>query len=150
MHKIELENLANRLEMLPTLAKWHASQWKNAGPDREAFFLNRVGHDIPCVLVATEATQPVGFVSLIKTNHPSKPELTPWLSSLFVLPELRNEGIGKFLVNACIEKARAHGHSKLFLMTADKAAYYERLGWQRHEIVQRGGKQLTVMTLQIP
>lgn len=56
----------------------------------------------------------------------------PWLLGLFVKEDYRGQGIGAKLVEAVKEAAKKHGHTYLYLDTAQAAGYYNKLGgWER-------------------
>ena len=58
------------------------------------------------------------------------------LNDLFVLPNYRDQGAGKALMEAATQLAREHGVARLILMTQvenQRAQHlYESLGWQRN------------------
>lgn len=58
------------------------------------------------------------------------------LNDLFVLPECRDKGTGRALMEAATQLARDHGVARLILMTQvenERAQHlYESLGWQRN------------------
>lgn len=74
--------------------------------------------------------EPAGFVSLIAANAPSRPDLSPWLASLFVHPMFRKNGIGTALVEHCAEYATTLGLSKIHLYTSSAVEFYRNLGWE--------------------
>ena len=53
---------------------------------------------VPTVFVAMADDRLVGTASLTVDDMESRPELTPWLASVFVLPEWRGQGIASRLV----------------------------------------------------
>ena len=54
-----------------------------------------------------------------------------YVSSVYVVPPLRNAGIGSALLNACLAEARALGIDALFLWPTDRSrALYERHGFK--------------------
>ncbi|MGS2742516.1 N-acetyltransferase family protein [Halomonas sp. LS-001] len=62
---------------------------------------------------------------------------TRWtLNDLFVLPDCRDKGTGRALMEAASQLAREHGVARLMLMTQvenERAQHlYESLGWQRN------------------
>jgi amino-acid N-acetyltransferase len=61
------------------------------------------------------------------------PELAE-VRSLAVTPELQGYGIGRLLVDACVEEARDRGLSTLFALTR-RPAFFERFGFRQAEIV---------------
>ena len=58
------------------------------------------------------------------------------LNDLFVLPDCRDKGTGRALMEAASQLAREHGVARLVLMTQVENAraqhLYESLGWQRN------------------
>ena len=58
------------------------------------------------------------------------------LNDLFVLPDCRDKGTGRALMEAASQLAREHGVARLILMTQvenERAQHlYESLGWQRN------------------
>jgi ribosomal protein S18 acetylase RimI-like enzyme len=77
-------------------------------PPTEAWtkkFLSSEGHHL---LVALEDGRPVGFVSGVETTHPDK-GTEMFLYELSVHPDYRNRGIGRALVGALTDIAKARG-----------------------------------------
>eukprot|EP00039_Didymoeca_costata_P015607 m.268711 g.268711 ORF g.268711 m.268711 type:complete len:171 (-) comp16256_c0_seq23:5688-6200(-) len=61
-----------------------------------------------------------------------RPEYTPWLATLFVLPEFRGQKIGSRLVEHASKMAQLHGFEALYLWTPSKGLsedMYKKLGW---------------------
>lgn len=97
---------------------WHLNQWKHSAPDRVVLIGSRAGEfGVPKTFVAMVNNVPVGFVSLIENNVPSRPDLIPWLASLYVHDDFRGNGIGRTLVDRCLVQARVDGHSRLYLLS---------------------------------
>src|SRR6516225_6813335 len=63
--------------------------------------------------------------SEMEPNH----DVSPWLTSLFVVPEHRRKGAGAVLVRAIEDQARQRGFSRLYLYTTEAVEFYARLGW---------------------
>jgi ribosomal protein S18 acetylase RimI-like enzyme len=78
-------------------------------PPTEAWAARFLASDGHHLLVAFgEGETPVGFISGVETTHPDK-GTEMFLYELFVTPEHRNRGIGRSLVDALAELARARG-----------------------------------------
>ncbi|HDZ48440.1 hypothetical protein LCGC14_0035880 [marine sediment metagenome] len=104
---------------------------------------------VPSIFVAMQGTIPVGTASLIADDMSIRPELTPWLASVFVVPEWRGQGIASSLVQQVEEEALENGIQHFYLYTPDQQALYRRLGWQDVELVEYRGEQVTVMARQL-
>ncbi len=101
----------------------------------QARFINQES----CILVAeTSEEKLVGFCQLYPSfcSVEAKPIYT--LYDLFVLPNVRKQGVGKLLLQAAENKAVSEGKSRMDLTTAtnNKTAQslYESLGWIRDTV----------------
>jgi predicted N-acetyltransferase YhbS len=91
----------------------------------------------------------LGSASLIVHDMDTRPDLSPWLASVFVAPEHREQGIGTALVRRVIEEAQTLSVPNLYLFTTpDKRDFYARLGWKLLEHARYRGYQQVVMVLQ--
>ena len=70
----------------------------------------------------------VGSASLIAQDMDTRPELSPWLASVYVAAEHRRQGIGSALVRRVAQEAAALGVETLYLFTPDQEHFYARLG----------------------
>jgi GNAT superfamily N-acetyltransferase len=73
---------------------------------------------------------PVGTASLVNNDLPSRPDLTPWLASVLVLPPFRGKGYSAPLVRR-VEQAAILSTATLWLYTWSAESVYAKLGWQR-------------------
>lgn len=153
--KIEIESLRARRGWMPDLARWHHAQWASYNPgetldDRVARLERHAADDeVPLTWVASRAGVLLGSASLVVSDMETKPELTPWLASVFVAPEHRREGVGSLLVNQVKCEAADRGFPRLFLFTPDREAFYERLGWVVVERLDYRDSQVTLMALDL-
>ena len=90
---------------------------------------------LPVSWVALENGLPVGMVSLKDKDLWSKEDITPWLTSLFVLPEFREKGIASDLIKAVLTKTAEFGFNTLYLFVANSRMhllekYYKDKGWK--------------------
>ena len=102
------------------------------------FLADRLARSESVVLIAEGRDgAAVGFVQLFPTfsSIPAAPIYL--LSDLFVTPAERRRGVGRLLLNAAAEAARAAGAVRLELSTAitnvPAQRLYESLGWKREE-----------------
>ena len=148
---IRIAYLADHLDALPTLVDWEVTTWGHLAPTRtpadvHASFARRATRDgIPSARLALAGANPVGMASLVRQDLTTRPELTPWLASVFVAPHARRQGIGGQLVRAVVADAKALGVPRLYLITPDRMAFYRRLGWTEQEVVEYRGERVTVM-----
>jgi predicted N-acetyltransferase YhbS len=132
---MQIDYLADHLEWASLLASWHYQEWKDLLPDWtfERALAELQSHTgrrrIPTTLVAVEDGRPRGSASLMATDLPGWECWSPWVASVFVVPECRGRGLGRRLVNRTVEEAASLGASAVFLFTAEQLAYYQELGW---------------------
>jgi GNAT superfamily N-acetyltransferase len=102
-----------------TVARWHHAEWGHLRPgetlkDRIARVQRDCGHcQIPTTFIATAGPQPLGSASLTEHDMATRPELSPWLSDVFVAREHRRRGIGAALVERVVQEAWALGILRL-------------------------------------
>lgn len=104
---------------------------------------------VPSIFVAMQGETPVGTASLIADDMSIRRELTPWLASVFVVPEWRGQGIASALVKRVEIEALENGIEHFYLYTPDQQALYRRLGWQDVESLEYRGETVTVMSRQL-
>jgi GNAT superfamily N-acetyltransferase len=130
-----VEYLADRRECIPTVARWHHTEWGHLRPgetveDRAVRVERECGHrEVPTTFVALAGDECLGSASLVACDMDIRPALTPWLSGVFVAPEHRRRGVGAALVERVVQEARALGKPRLYLYTPGSGALYLRLGW---------------------
>jgi GNAT superfamily N-acetyltransferase len=118
------------------VAEWIFKQWGWHNPantlqayeDRFRRDLNRSA--LPLTLIALyDDLQPVGTARLVFNDLSIRPELSPWLAAVYVIPERRGQGAGSLLVQRAEDVAARLGVPRLYLFTPDQEAFYARLGW---------------------
>ncbi|WP_104204528.1 GNAT family N-acetyltransferase [Billgrantia saliphila] len=149
---INIVRLSPDSDHVPTVASWTYAEWGHLNPGYtaaswcEAFRRECGDGGVPSIFVAMEGDQPVGTAALMARDMDSRPELTPWLASVFVLPEWRGQGIASRLIRRVEAEAAGCGVDLFYLFTPDQQALYRRLGWQDHEDVDYRGEAVTIMT----
>lgn len=122
---------------LPTVAGWIYAEFIDgirAGitlAEITAALQGRQPTALPLTYVGVIGETCVGTVSLVENDLRARPDLTPWLASLFVPPAHRGQGIAQQLIDKATATAADLGFPALYLRTEHTAAYYVRLGWQR-------------------
>ncbi len=150
--ELRISYLADTPEIIPLIAKWQNDQWGylDGAPtfeQRKARLKHHLGRTaIPITFVAWKGEQPVGCASLVGSDMNVLAEWSPWLASVYVLPDCRHQGIGSQLVQRIATEAATLGYPRIYLYTEDQMHLYETLGWQfSHQCTYRG-YEMTVMT----
>ncbi|WP_106477241.1 GNAT family N-acetyltransferase [Phytohalomonas tamaricis] len=150
----EVVRLTPEHDALPVLAHWHFVQWGYLRPGTNCTLtlaeLRRecTSQVVPSTYAAMIDGQPVGSVQLLAYDMDLRPEWSPWLASVFVVPQYRRRGIASQLVRHAEKVAFSTGIDTLYLYTPDQQTLYERLGWRRLENVGWCGERVTVMVKQ--
>ena len=84
------------------------------------------------LLLATSEGKPAGTIALRRLNTRSGE-----VKRLYLRPQFRGKGLGRYLVQNIVERARAIGYEALYADTlpimTDALALYERLGFEKIE-----------------
>lgn len=138
-------------EFFPVVAGWIWEEWQHllGQPSRGEFEawlrVGGRGCGLPTTLVRIDDGVPVATVSLESEDMEIRPDLTPWLASLYVVPAQRGRGLGRALVRAAEEEARSLGVPELYLYTPGQEAFYAALGWERLERCEYRATPVTIM-----
>ncbi|WP_447926587.1 GNAT family N-acetyltransferase [Vreelandella sp. EE27] len=150
-NRLNIERLSADSPFVPVVATWTFETWGYLHPEQTlekqiAFIRSECGEQgVPTTFVALENGVAVGTACLIEDDMSTRPELGPWLASVFVPFEKRGQGIASQLVKRVEEEARATGIERFYLYTPDQQALYRRLGWQDIEQVEYRGEAVTIM-----
>jgi predicted N-acetyltransferase YhbS len=147
---MHIEYLADHLEMASQLASWHVGEWATLLPDwtieqAEGELLSHTGRCIPTTFVAIEEKKPVGSASLLEFDLDGWETFTPWVASVYVVPQWRGRGVGRHLVARVVEEAKDLGNSVIYLWTAGQQEYYEKLGWSVVTPAECRGRPVVIM-----
>ena len=147
---VEIVDLKDNADYLPTLALWHQGEWSALNPgetieQRQQRMLPCLNDNfIPSTFVAINKI-PLGSAAIVANDMETRLDLSPWLASVFVASEQRHNGIGRKLILHVMDMAKKEGIKILYLFTADKEDYYQKLGWDFHSSVQYHGHEVTIM-----
>lgn len=154
---IEIKLLADCQEHIPYLAKlWYEQISKiwTPNPSIEKATRNLIEHanlkELPITFVAFKQGRPVGMASL-REDDGIQPDLTPWLGSLIVDPDHRQQQIGERLIDVVKDQARKFGFPKLYLLAFDQTIpkWYKKLGWNFIGMDTLYGHPVTVMETEL-
>ena len=152
---VEILNLADCPEVMPTLARWICEEFGRFDPSKtvegvERTLREQLSRDsLPLTLVAFVGSRPVGSASLQTLGLPSYPQCTHWLGTVFVRRPHRNRGIGSQLVERAAREAERLGVRELYLHTPDRESMYARLGWTVVERTRYRNRDVAIMRLEL-
>lgn len=145
---IAIRHLNEYKNWIPIIAEWYYSEWPDVYPNME-FVIQRLSNrtntsSLPIGLVAVENEEVIGAVTIKEHDIETMTELSPWLASLIVKKERRNEGIGKLLINGVLEKSGELGFHNIYLYTDTAKDYYALLGWDEKEEIMHKEKRVSI------
>jgi GNAT superfamily N-acetyltransferase len=152
---MKIEYLADNIALIPIIAHWHHEEWGyfNPGDSVEKRIANLQTHlgrkQIPTTFVSLSGGILLGSASLVAHDMDTRMDLTPWLASIYVLPDHRSQGIGTALVQRVIEEVVDLNVETLYLFTPNREGFYASLGWSVVEHTEYRGQKVVIMALHI-
>jgi GNAT superfamily N-acetyltransferase len=160
--RISVEVLAERPDLIRDAGVLRWTEWGYDDPSPEewiAVTAREAGRDeLPVTLVAIDAGgSAVGVVGLDLADdaltEAERAGRTPWLVGMVVRRDSRHRAIGRALMSALGNVARAHGHDRMWVVTGGAAdEYYRACGWTDVEQLVTTKEHLpsTVLTWEPP
>lgn len=152
MKGLRFENLADRPDALPLIARWYFGEWGHLNPAATLekiaarLFASMNRDTIPLVVLAVMGDEVIGSAELKYREMKIYPEKEHWLGGVFVVPEHRGKGVAVRLIDAVVETARILGVDLLHIQTERlDGGLYLKLGWERTEQVCYRGLDVLVM-----
>lgn len=153
---IELVYLSDHTRFLQLCAVWAFKTWGRYNKDFtlekriESFKQHSQKNQIPLTILALDDGRAIGMASL-RPNDGIRPDLTPWLGSVFVDPLLRSRGLGQLLVDEICKIAKELGYPRVYLLTYEDTlpSWYSRFGWQAISRDYCHGHSVTVMEIEL-
>jgi GNAT superfamily N-acetyltransferase len=148
---VKITNLRFCKRHTELVARWLFDEWGHLRPGRtlessiEYVARNGQGDGVPSVYVAEIGGDAVGTVSLVEHDMDTRKDLTPWLASVYVHPEHRQQGVGSALVTFIEALGTDLNIERIYLFTPDRQRMYARLGWRAIEDVEHRGELVTIM-----
>jgi GNAT superfamily N-acetyltransferase len=129
---------ADRPDLVPVVARWlwdafsrHSGRPLEHVQERVAASTATCGPPQTFVLLVDD--EPVGTASLVAHDLDTRPDLTPWLAGVFVVPEARGRGHARHLIETVEAAGRAAAIRSLWLYTRAAERIYARAGWRTVE-----------------
>jgi GNAT superfamily N-acetyltransferase len=152
-----IENLADHLDLVGTIAGWHWNEWghRDLTGSRESWTegmrgrANRERIPTTFVALALDTDDLLGSVTLVDNDMGSHPELSPWLAGVYTRPDQRRRGVASALVRHAVQAAAAMGVMRLYLHTETARDLYESLGWQPIGEEVYEGELSTIMSIDL-
>lgn len=144
---MKIENIADHLDLMDTLAQWHEKQW--GAEWAEQVRQSTCRECVPTIYIALNDNELLGSAMLVARDMTTRTDLTPWLGGVYVKPSCRGQGIATALVSHAMGQARLMNIPQLWLYTPASRKLYERLGWQFVMESDYLGEQVTIMRLDL-
>ncbi|MDZ4262761.1 MAG: GNAT family N-acetyltransferase [Pseudomonadota bacterium] len=154
--------MESKPEFFVSVAQWHHQECERQGLKsslalrQQRLVLHVQQNTIPKTLIALRGNQLVGCVSLVNYTYRSSERMPKvaspspvWLSNLFVLEDLRHQGIGNALIDAAKNYAQSLELEELWLSATDYTDYYQKRDWEIVRRTKLGGRQVNVMRVGI-
>ena len=151
----EIVSTSTRPELAEITGAWRwAEFFARHGADRESVLVaeraaTRANSILPRILMSLSKGRPVGMATLAAQDLDTRPDLTPWLAGVYVLPEHRRQGHASRLVGAVEDLARTAAIPTLWLYTRSAEPLYRRCGWQLTEVFERHGRNYSLMSREL-
>lgn len=132
---MQIRNLRDVQQFIPDIADrlWHAwLQYDGEPPSAAVAALDAVvaAPGFPFTLVALVDGAFAGTVSATAADLDERPELGPWIASLWVEPAHRSAGIARTLVEQATATLFAQGNSRVYLYAIPPLqSLYHGMGW---------------------
>lgn len=137
---------------IPIIAKWIYEEWAYVYPHRSLLDIQRTlisrvnEREMPITLVAHDERGVLGTASLKAEALNVVPELTPWISSVYVHPDHRREGVGTALAGEIERIAAELGYRRLHVFNPLTRGVFEKLGWTLLKTVRLGEHELAIFS----
>ncbi|WP_208245881.1 GNAT family N-acetyltransferase (plasmid) [Rhizobium sp. T1473] len=151
---VAIDYLETYPNLIPVCASWTFGQWgcqSNDSYERTMRdFEAATKSSMPLTLIATQDSIPVGMITLGERDFEGRPDLSPWLKSLYVHPFHRNKRIASLLIERLVHEASRLGCDTLYLTTEDAKYLYEKSGWQEIDRIRTPYGEAALMKKVLP
>ena len=117
--EIQIESLVSHKDLIPTITHWYLAAFgtkETTTEQCEEILKNRLNtNGLNCCLLAFIKCEVVGTVSLTANDIPTKSELSPCVTHLFVSEKYRGQNVGQSLVEYAEQKLKDMNFEKAYL-----------------------------------
>lgn len=103
-----------------------------------------VGEPLPVILVCQADGRLAGTVALRARSVETHEHLGPWVTGLWVTPELRGAGLGRELLQAIEKEGEARGFHHIHAVTNTARWLFSKMGWEAVEEIEYHGEEVTL------
>ena len=131
---MKIDFLKNQPQFYIHVAYYLFNQWPHEYPDcNNTGDLELLLHKCDLIFVIYYNNKFIGCASIQDSDWNIRPDLSPWLSNVFIHPEYRNKGIAKRL----IERVLKYHNNTIYLWSTD-FTYYKQFGFKLLDKQQNG------------
>jgi GNAT superfamily N-acetyltransferase len=151
---IRIVTISENPALIPQIARWLWAEWASRKGRTLQMVTNRLAARAAAggpeqTFVTLDDATPLATASYVAADLVSRPDLTPWLASVFVDKPHRGHGHAANLVRRVEQAARAAGTEPLWLHTEHAEGLYARLGWELVGQERDHGSTVTLMRRQL-
>ncbi|MEZ4536997.1 MAG: GNAT family N-acetyltransferase [Cyanobacteriota/Melainabacteria group bacterium] len=155
--KYKIVYLADHREFVPVCASWAFRTWGKYNLSYtlekrvESFTQHCNKEELPLTIVALSQTaKPIGMASL-RSNDGIRPDLSPWLGSVYVDLPFRGRGVAASLVRETHNIGHKLGFKILYLLSYESTLpqWYAKLGWNEIGVDNCHGNPVNVMQIEL-
>lgn len=132
INSLEVFDLRDNMDYFDQAVKVFWGEW--GSPSNYEFYRDCMLHscqtesDLPRFYIAVQNNSIVATYALLRNDLISRQDLFPWLACLYVVPEMRGNKLGSFLLEHAVQETQKKELKHLYLST-DLDGYYEKYGW---------------------
>lgn len=134
---VKIAYLKDHEETVSTLGQWSFDAWSQYNPKAtptthiEKFKKHCNINKLPLTVIALNEDEEVIGMCSLRDNDGIRPDLTPWLGSLYVTPSYRKKHVAEKLMEATKRIAKSMNYHELYLLTFEPKLniYYLKHGW---------------------
>ena len=147
--QIKIEFLDDHRHMIRILENYFKAEWNEYyGPEGPGNALNDIKSlcnksELPIGLVALKHNSFCGSVAL-RQKSASHQHLKPWVTSLYVVSEVRRQGVGTRLINAIERLSMNLGYSSIYARSATAANFFQKNNWMPFDWIAFDEEHLTI------